>query len=116
MSGQAFTVCWLFAGVAMASLALGGCEHDGSDAPRALSAMSCVAGADEIERLGCANAANLESMVASPADLEAPAALGRARGDAAFDAARRHREDRVDSLAGDAGYSSVEAAPEAGPQ
>lgn len=116
MTGQAFPGRLLLAGVAIAGLALGGCEHSDANAPGALSAMSCVAGADEIERLGCANAANLESMVANPADLEAPAALGRARGDAAFDAARRHREDRVDSLAGDGGYSSVEAAPEAGPQ
>jgi type IV pilus biogenesis protein CpaD/CtpE len=115
MSGHDLRRRLLAVGAAMAGLALAGCAD--MDKPATLSGTNCVdPAAAEIERLGCANEANLESMVANPADLETPAALGRARGDAAFEAARRHREGRVDDAADDAGDATVEAGPGAEPQ
>lgn len=116
MSRRHSTRLFCAASAALPLMILASCSHSSAYLvdQTAVPASCSTPGATEGDPFfGCANAANLELMVADRTDLTAPAELADPQGDAAFEAARRHRQGQVKSGAGDGDYSSVEAVPEA---
>lgn len=87
-----------------ALLALGACaspgldRHDFALGPDPSEGRACaersmpdLGGPDPVAGFGCATEANLRAMLANPEELHRPATPTPPSGDAAFEAARRHR-------------------------